>query len=270
MATPPAPDQLAARVIRAAVRRWHPRGGETWPALEHELDRRTTRAPFWWRDDDATTPTPQLCRLLALRERLGLPLGLAVIPADATMALADALPAEDVAVLVHGWSHANHARPGRPAAEFTADRPRPELDAQLRQALDRTTTLFGDRALPVLVPPFNAFAPQLAGAVRGAGYRMLSIDQDFASTRMPAVNVHADLVDWQRQTAASEASVVRSLVAALRLRRWGLVRADAPIGVMTHHLVHDDPTWALTEAILARLRQHPNVTFPKLPTMLVP
>ncbi len=38
-------------------------------------------ADFWWRDDDATTRTPALERLLALSTTPRLPLALAVIPA---------------------------------------------------------------------------------------------------------------------------------------------------------------------------------------------
>src|SRR5438874_477384 len=57
-----------------------------WRALDEELARlrdagRT--AEFWWRDDDATAPTPPLRQLLTLAEATGVPVALAVVPLGA-------------------------------------------------------------------------------------------------------------------------------------------------------------------------------------------
>ena len=43
--------------------------------------------PIWWRDDDATEPTPALDRLLGLAASLGAPLHLAVVPEPAGLTL---------------------------------------------------------------------------------------------------------------------------------------------------------------------------------------
>ena len=70
-----------------------------WPGLSAELDAWAAAgrtATFWWRDDDATAPTPELGRLLRLAGAHGAPLALAVIPAEAGPALAEALAAEVV------------------------------------------------------------------------------------------------------------------------------------------------------------------------------
>ena len=58
----------------------------SWAAFRAELDHwqeAGRNASFWWRDDDAETPSPALDQLLALRASRGLPLALAVIPAGA-------------------------------------------------------------------------------------------------------------------------------------------------------------------------------------------
>ena len=86
-----------------------------WSDLAAELDRWSAAgqvAEFWWRDDDAVAPSSQLDRLLRLAD--GVPLALAVIPALARPELARMLNGmQKVAVLQHGWQHANHAGSGK-------------------------------------------------------------------------------------------------------------------------------------------------------------
>src|SRR5580704_15442235 len=97
-----------------------------WPDLVEELDRwRDTgrSATMWWRDDDAVTATPRLGDLLSLAD--GIPLALAVIPASADPALAAALAAwPDIAVVQHGWRHANHGGDGKKCEFPERRRPR--------------------------------------------------------------------------------------------------------------------------------------------------
>jgi peptidoglycan/xylan/chitin deacetylase (PgdA/CDA1 family) len=260
---------MGARLARAAALRWSralPVDPPGWDALAAELDHWTGRpATVWWRDDDAVAATAPLHRLLDLRARLGVPLALAVVPARVEPGLAAALPARGVDVLVHGWDHANHAGPGAPMAEFPAGRDPAEVRAQLRRGLTRLGELFGARLLPVLVPPFSQLAPSLADSVRGAGFGHVSLDRDFTGIGLRCVNVHADVIDWPAGTAAAPVTVVRALISALRLRRLGLVARDAPVGVMTHHLVHDAAIWTLTETTLTRLAAHPGARFAPIP-----
>src|SRR5271154_5648558 len=86
-----------------------------WPDLMDELDRwgMVGRvAILWWRDDDAVTMTPQLGNLLRIVGDV--PVALAVIPALARPELAVALHGMPlVAVLQHGWQHANRAPHGK-------------------------------------------------------------------------------------------------------------------------------------------------------------
>ena len=55
---------------------------------------------FWLRDDDATRPTPALDRLLGLVHAFDAPLLLAVIPADATEALARRIGGERLVICI--------------------------------------------------------------------------------------------------------------------------------------------------------------------------
>ena len=57
-----------------------------WRDLTWELDAWATAgqtATLWWRDDDATRPTPALARLRQLAQDNGIPVALAVVPAGA-------------------------------------------------------------------------------------------------------------------------------------------------------------------------------------------
>ncbi|MCB2103046.1 MAG: polysaccharide deacetylase, partial [Rhodobacterales bacterium] len=84
-----------------------------WTDLDRELDAWGDAgqvATFWWRDDDAVVPTPPLFRLLETRAQARVPIALAVIPRDTGEPLAQRLNGDDqVAVLLHGFSHRNHA-----------------------------------------------------------------------------------------------------------------------------------------------------------------
>jgi peptidoglycan/xylan/chitin deacetylase (PgdA/CDA1 family) len=263
---------MGGRVARGVVRRWSqcfridPPG---WPALQAELDRWPRRgAVFWWRDDDAADPVvPAFGRLLALRARLGLPLGLAVIPIAARAALAGALAGlaqAEASVLVHGWDHQNRAAADEPRAEFARGRDPDEVGGDLARARERIEALFPGRTLPVLVPPFNGLAAELVPAVRRAGFRYVSVDRDFPGLGIATRNVHADVIDWSLMSAASPLDLVRGLLAALRLRRAGLVPRRMPVGVLTHHLAQDDAAWDMTDGLLRRLAEHDAVVFPPL------
>src|SRR5262245_7388273 len=117
-------------------------------------------ATFWWRDDDAVTSTPALKRLVDLAAIGGSPVALAAIPARADAALEQALSVTDhVVALQHGYAHANHAAPAGKKAEFGIGRDLAAALQDLRAGSRRMHALFGDRALPVLVPPWNRIDP---------------------------------------------------------------------------------------------------------------
>ena len=241
----------------------HLRGREFgWADLGRELDRCATPVPFWWRDDDAVADTPALAALLDLRTELGVPLALAVIPAQVEASLVERLKDEGrVSVLQHGWDHMNHAAAGAPKSEYPAGRRAVEVQAQVTEGRERLEARFPARFLRVFVPPFNALDESCVAPLRAVGLRHLSLSTDFAGLDLPSRNVHADVIDWRLGRAVPAAKAIRSVILALRLRRFGLVEAARPIGVLTHHLVHDDGIWSLARELLGRLQQHENAVF---------
>lgn len=213
-------------------------------------------APLWLRDDDAVAPTPALQRLLDLCGRHAVPLALAVIPAHATETLAGRLAAQPgVTVLVHGWSHANHAPPGRKKQEL-GFRPRGHVLSELQAGMERVTALFGAQAAPVLVPPWNRIDPDLVGALPELGYRALSVFGPPRAGRLPSINATVDIIDWHGGRGCRDHAVLAGEIAA-GLEAWLAQGASAaPVGLLTHHLVHDESAWAFLEKLFAVTAGH--------------
>jgi hypothetical protein len=228
-----------------------------WPDLVVELDRWEDAgrvAPLWWRDDDAVMPTPQLDRLLAVAD--GAPLALAVIPAEAREALAATLRWRPrVAVLHHGWCHANRAVSGK-KSEYPAERHPVDVADELDEGRKRMRAVFGSRALPVFVPPWNRFSERFVPLLAEAGFVAISQmappepppPKMLADGGIAAIDVHVDIVAWHEdRNFIGETAALGRLVAALRTRREA--GDEGTIGVLTHHLVMD----VASEDFLARL-----------------
>lgn len=255
-----------------------------WRAFAAELDAWLSQggqASFWWRDDDAGRPDPAFDRLLSLAADVALPLGLAVVPAWLTPEVAEAIRAAPgpVAVLQHGFAHANHEtdiQPGalkvRPA-ECGTSRPAQAVLEELAEGSAGLRAAFGGRFLPVLVPPWNRIAPAVRASLPRAGYRALSAFGPRAVAEpvpgLLQVGCHADPIVWRegKRFAGASATLDR-LRTHLSARRGGHADPSEPTGLLTHHRDMDPVCWAFLEELLGRLRAHPAVTFSPLPSLL--
>lgn len=217
--------------------------------------------PVWWRDDDATKPTPALERLFDLTRRHAAPLHLAVIPEPATAELAAAVSAQaDVFALPHGWNHSNYAPGGEKKAEFGAHRPLDTMLAEVARGWQRIETLFDDRALPMLTPPWNRIAPEVVAQLPSIGLRAISTYKPrparFAAPGLLRVNVHLDPFAKDSHGVLRDPPRLADKVAAnLRDRRAGTSDRDEPFGLLTHHIMHEERHWAFFEAVLEMLAE---------------
>jgi len=224
---------------------------EALDVLRATLDRAADegrRVAFWWRDDDAVDVGPRLGRLLSLAEANGAPLALAVVPEPATDRLLHACEEHGVAVLQHGVRHANHQREGR-AAELGDARALAEIVASCVAARRRLAgcAVFS----PVMVPPWNRMRADLASALAGAGYRGLSLfGRDPADGPPRRVDTHLDPVAWRTDRGLL---APRALAAAMR----GALAAQGPVGLLTHHAVHDEATEAFVASFVTLVSRHP-------------
>jgi hypothetical protein len=247
----------------------------SWRELESELDawgQAKRIATFWWRDDDAVEPTPALERLLALAGDREAPLALAVIPARASRALADRLDGEAarLSVLQHGFSHANYAPEAEKRAELGPHRPPEAQREELARGQAMLAALFEERAVPVLVPPWNRVSKDLVPLLPGLGFRGLSTHtprrQASPVKGLIQCNTHLDVLRWRPERAfVGEEAALNVLLGHLRARRLAGAPPDAgsrpdpgePSGILTHHLVMDTAAWDFTARLLELLTGHP-------------
>lgn len=211
---------------------------------------------LWLRDDDAIEPSPALSHLLDLSERFDAPMTIAAIPAQATDALAELLKKKPlICVAVHGWDHINHAPASEKKQELGLHRGEDIVLARLAEGLQRIASLFGDRAVPLLVPPWNRIAPALLPHLTLLGYEALSV---FGPEREDApvhlVNTHVDIIDWKGTRGGRPMDILY----AEALARLGTGNAQATsLGILTHHLVHDAAAWDFLDDLFELTAGHP-------------
>src|SRR4051794_31611845 len=215
--------------------------------------RRQGRLPLlWWRDDDARHATPALERLLEIAGHHAVPITLAVIPADSLGGLAEILSRLPGAIIAqHGVTHSNARRPGEPPDEFPADVATDAVAVAMSAGADRLVSL--PRRIALYVPPWNRVTPALGSALRLARLSLVSghggdhREQD----GILRLDTHLDLLRWRGGARfRGESRFLWRFLRLLRKRR----RDDAwqePIGLPTHHLDHDGPSWAFLEEFLA-------------------
>jgi hypothetical protein len=245
------------------------------PSLREALSRRLDALgaagrtiSLWWRDDDAALPDPALDTLIALSDRLKLPLVLAVIPQPAEPSLAERLARPDAArltVVQHGWRHANHEAVGARAAELGASRPLEIVLTELAEGHAKLTALFGARFLPVLTPPWNRVDTEVARRREEVGLPGLSTfaTLDRAGHRLDA---HLDPIVWKTTRSYMGDERMLMLFDEQVAARTGKA-ADVPIGMLSHHLSHDETVWGFLETFLAAAADHPAVRWPSPPAL---
>lgn len=219
--------------------------------LCRELDwfaERGVSVPVWWRDDDAVAPSAALDRLIGIANAHGCEVALAVIPQGATQALAERIAGEPfVSVLQHGFCHQNHqdrAR-GEKAAEFGRARDPDEAITEITQGRARLAELFGDRFVPVMVPPWNRIATAITARLGEAGLVGVSTFTQFHPRDRVHVQTHVDMIKWKK-----DRRFIGWPQAGLRFD-YQLARRrtnpDEPLGLLSHHLAQDDASFAFLD-----------------------
>jgi peptidoglycan/xylan/chitin deacetylase (PgdA/CDA1 family) len=230
------------------------RNDVVWQPLRDELSRwvdedRTVR--FWLRDDDAVEPAGALEELLALSKDYEVPVLLAVIPSYAGKPLAERLKPEKLATIaVHGWSHVNHANEGEKKQELGSHRPLKEVLAELEEGKRKIEELFPGQALPVLVPPWNRIDGSLLPHLRALEFAALSVfgsPKENQAAHITLMNTHVDLMDWHgTRSCRDHGELVAETVREIQSR---LGSEDSAVGILGHHLVHDESAWSFLKTL---------------------
>jgi hypothetical protein len=224
---------------------------------EVELWRALGQQPrFFLRDDDAISDTPALRMLFGQCEQSDAPLLLAAIPEPADESLGRAVRAFGLATgAVHGFAHRNNAPKGEKTCELDRHRDIATVLGELQAGRARLLALFGGRLSGLLVPPWNRINDEVAARVHEAGFLGISAHGWLTAPpphRLATVNAHVDIIHWSGGRVGRNPEWVANQLAVnlaeARLRGW---RA---IGILTHHLAHDDAAWAVLGDIFAFAR----------------
>ena len=220
------------------------------------------RVTLWLRDDDAVAATPALDRLLALILQWDVPAMLAVIPVPAQPELAVRLgQLSNIRIAAHGFAHRNHAGPGEKKQELGLHRPAATVLDEIRIGFDRLSEMFPDQTVPMLVPPWNRIAPDLLPHLPQLGLRCLSaFSNQFPHEPVPGlvqVDCQLDIIDWSKRSSHPPDMLAGRLAALIRQRG----PASAPIGILTHHLDHDEAAWGFLADLFRLTARHEAVAW---------
>ena len=130
---------------------------------------------------------------------------------------------------------------------------------ELRLGFGRLTELVPTQFLPVLVPPWNRIADSVRERRQEVGLAGLST----FGTPLPGgphwINTHLDIFEWRPARPLNHRDAYAALVAEVAKRLAG---DPEPIGIMTHHLVHEEASWAFLDDLFGLIAKHPAVAWP--------
>lgn len=196
---------------------------------------------FWIRDDDLTAPNAKMDRFLNICASFEIPVSLAVIPARMSRDLviyAQNYPT--LSILQHGIAHENKTIAPSKKSEFTYFN-----DAQFQLLLNKKKNmedLFGKSFKPIFVPPWNR--------INISWEKHILQHYDFISAfgihhHASYLNTHLDCINWKTRSFKTE----HELYVELEI----LLQKTSHIGILTHHLMHEDTDWQKLKNLLNRL-----------------
>lgn len=202
------------------------------------------------RDDDAISDTPALRKLSDMCAHYSAPLLLAAIPKFADKSLAKLIGKVPLLTpAVHGYAHVSHSPMDHKPCEHDRFRPLETVVEEMVTARETLSALFDRNLSGLLVPPWNRIHDEVLPHITQSGFAGISAHGWMKDAmRAPMVNVHMDIMHWSGGVVGRDREwIYRELAENLATAR----KSDwQPVGILTHHLVHDDQAWDSLEAIL--------------------
>ena len=223
-------------------------------AIAELVEKRGAAIELWWRDDDAGHPHPMLETILEASARLDTDIVMAVVPAWLTQSVRKTLEAAERCVVAqHGWAHRDRSPTEHKKIELGGGACPEVICAELFAGHRRLSHAFGNRFIPMLVPPWNRIEDEVCQRLERCDYGYLSTYRahrgDVASGIIQ-LNTHIDVICWQDNARfIGIDDLLREL--ADSAERW----PSQPIGLLTHHQVMEHRVITELVDVLARLRE---------------
>ena len=223
-----------------------------------------------FRSDDVDEDEEFLRRLLRIFTSRKIPLILGVIPARLT-ALATALLLEKqrdfpglIELTQHGWQHVNHEVSER-KCEFGSSRNFAEQLADIQRGQMRMNEVFGEQWFPAFIPPWNRCTAQTCQVLNQLGFRVLSklhgklsSSPDFQGRE---ISVTLDIFTWKNGARLKPAEEIFAELS-------NQIEHSNPIGIMLHHKVMNDKSFAFLESLLIELSASSAIRFHTFQSLL--
>ena len=233
--------------------------------MTNELDRWAEldlTANLWLRDDDAIEITGALVQLTQLSATFHIPLLLAVIPQPAKAELHGLFDEHPLlSAAVHGYEHRNHAKTGQKSIELGGQRSDDQVCRELLASREKLKSVLAGKLTDILVPPWNRISEPVARRLPELGFNCVSTFGAAAEANdtkgLCQLNTHLDIIDWKGNRGGRDPDwLVKEFVKLLHEARDA---GGTPVGILTHHLVHDEIAWMFLEELLALTARHPAV-----------
>lgn len=231
--------------------------------LREELDRLLELGSgirIWWRDDDADVDCQGLRRVSELARRFAVVL--AVIPGRLDVAIGSVVNDSNIRVVQHGWAHVNRALDLEQKSEYPDRRDIDAALSELKAGRILLEKVFGDRFIPILVPPWHHCSQTIAGRLPSIGFHGISSGVNWDRPTPGLIDVCLDAIDWTGGARAlRKDELMRNLVGLLRYRRYAGLPVDLPIGFLTHHKHLDESAFEVLVDFFEELAGHAAVTW---------
>jgi peptidoglycan/xylan/chitin deacetylase (PgdA/CDA1 family) len=236
--------------------------------FEHYL-KSAKHVSFWWRDDDVGGDRRidflsrwkherRLENVLSLLTRYNIPSVFAVIPNHFFYPFntqIKLLKKHKAYVALHGITHHNNSSNVECKSEFPDGCDIEPLVSKILVYQAQCRKVFGERSLPVFVPPYNRICLALENKLLESGF--LAVSKSNSDGVVDVNNSDIDLVDWRKNDIKNEEDILNDIASAIE-------RFDGnacSIGILNHHMRVSTKGLVVLERILKLLTNLRNVAW---------
>ena len=204
-------------------------------SLRDAIASKTSRTFVFFRDDDGGWANEQLALLCDVMMHYRVPLDIAMIPSEATIATRAVIERYGVAnpgllgVHQHGFAHENHEAHDR-NCEFGSARTFAQQIRDIEQGRVRLQALFGESLQPIFTPPWNRCVQATVDALtqlRFVGLSRIHGSSELATFDLRSLDV---AIDWQKRKLGKRLSWSEFCLYAQKQ-----FLSNDQVGVMLHH-----------------------------------